>query len=221
MVGRASRVTAACLLAMTVFCPTAPEISAADRSSMFKNGHVGDCAGCHGRENKNRYEFDRAQSRVTFRVDNFGYATAIGTFRRIEGGFVFDPASAGKSSVVATIHADSIDAQDVLFDSILRSERFFDVARFPFMTFMATRIETTGPNTGKITGELTMRGVTRPVALDVTFNKAGSHPVTGRHLAGFSATGTVKRSDFGMTLGLPGIGDTVNLSIEVVGRRLD
>lgn len=194
---------------------------AADRSAMFKNGHVGNCASCHGRGGRNRYEFDKTQSRIAFRVDNFGYATTIGMFRRIEGGFVFDPASLDKSSVVATIHTDSIDAQNALLDSVLRSERFFDVARFPFMTFAGTSVEQTGPNTGRIAGDLTMRGVTRQVTLAVTFNKAGPHPVTRRHLAGFSATGTVNRSDFGMTLGQPGIGDAVTISIEIVGQRLD
>lgn len=215
------RSIAGTVLAIAALSLATRNAPAAEQSTMFKNGHVGNCASCHGRGGQNRFEFDKAQSRLAFRVDNFGYATAIGTFRRIEGGFVFDQASLDKSSVVATIHTDSIDAQNALLDSILRSERFFDVARFPFMTFAGTRVETTGPNTGRITGDLTMRGVTRQVTLEVTFNKAGRHPVTRRHLAGFSATGTVNRSDFGMTLGQPGIGDAVTISIEIVGQRLE
>ena len=209
------------LALLTAALGAAGPTQAADRSAMFKNGHVGNCASCHGRGGKNRFEFNKAQSRVAFRVDNFGYAAATGSFERLEGGFVFDPASVGKSSVVATIHTESIGTQDALLDSILRSERFFDVARFPYMTFSSTGIEVTGQETGRITGDLTLRGVTRRVTLDVRFNKAGPHPVTKQYLAGFSVTGSLRRRDFGMTLGLPGIGDEVTITIEVVGRRLD
>lgn len=194
---------------------------AADRADMFKNGHVGNCAGCHGRRNENRFEFEKGQSRVIFRIDNFGYATAVGTFRGVDGGFVFDPKNPEKGSVVASVPADDVDTGNPLLNSVLRSERFFDSGRFPVIGFTGAAIRKTGDNTGEIRGKLTIRGVTRPLVLNVLFNKAGPHPVTRKRMAGFSATGSLRRSEFGMTLGLPDIGDEIALEIQAVGRGLD
>lgn len=191
------------------------------RADMLKNGHVGDCAGCHGRRDVNRFAFDKGQSRVIFRIDNFGYATSVGTFRGIDGGFVFDPKNPEKGSVVASVPADDVDTGSVMLNSVLRSERFFDSGRFPAIGFTGSAIRKTGDNTGQIRGKLTIRGVTRPLVLDVLFNKAGPHPVTRKRMAGFSATGSLRRSDFGMTLGLPEIGDEIALEIQAVGRSLD
>ena len=193
----------------------------AEPSAMPRNGHIGNCAGCHGRSAQNRFEFDKAQSRILFRVDNHGYVRTLGLLRGLEGGFIFDPGNPAKSSVVATIRADSVDTANGLLDAVLRSARFFDAERFPVMTFKSRRIETTGADTGRIVGELTLRGVTRPVTLDVTFNKAGRHPAAKHYFAGFSAAAKLKRSDFGMTLGLPAIGDEVTITIEAMGKRIE
>ena len=97
----------------------------------------------------------------------------------------------------------------------LKNEDFFDVEEHPTMTFKSTGIEVTGEDTGKLTGDLTLLGVTKPVTLDVTFNKAGKRPMGDAYAAGFSAKGEVTRSDFGMDYGIPMIDDTVNLVIEV------
>ncbi len=99
------------------------------------------------------------------------------------------------------------------FDAHLKSPDLFDTARFPTATFKSTAIEVTGPSTGKISGELSLRGVTRPVVLDAVFNGAGVHPMNKKYIAGFNATTKLKRSDFGLTYALPVVGDEVTLTI--------
>ncbi len=88
------------------------------------------------------------------------------------------------------------------------------------MTFASTGVEVTGENTGKLTGDLTLLGVTKPVTLDVTFNQAGPHPFDpSKIVAGFSASGEINRSDFGMAYAPPAIGETVELTIEIEARK--
>ena len=101
----------------------------------------------------------------------------------------------------------------------MKNEDFFNVEKFPTMTFKSTNIEITGENTANITGDLTILDTTKPVTLDVTHNKSGVHPFNGEFVAGLSATTTVKRSDFGMTYGLPAVGDDVEIRLEVEGFR--
>ncbi|HEX2753257.1 MAG TPA: YceI family protein, partial [Alphaproteobacteria bacterium] len=118
-----------------------------------------------------------------------------------------------------TIDTNSLTMDDDAWEKHLKNEDFFNVEKFPAMTFKSTKVEKTGDNTGRVTGDLTLLGVTKPVTLDVIFNKGGIHPYSKKYVAGFSATGKLNRSEFGMTYGLPGVGDEVNISIEVEGIR--
>ena len=93
----------------------------------------------------------------------------------------------------------------------LLGDSFFDVAKFPTATFVSTKVDVTSKTTAKVTGDLTLHGVTKPVVLDVTLNKIGEN-MKKQKTAGFSATATIKRSDFGMTAYLPALGDEVKLS---------
>ena len=102
---------------------------------------------------------------------------------------------------------------DPKLDAKLKSDAFFDVAKFPKATFKSTNIELTGEGTGKLTGDLTLHGVTKPVTLDVTFNGAGTAPMTQLYVIGFDAVGTLKRSDFGIKNFVPLVGDEVKLVI--------
>jgi polyisoprenoid-binding protein YceI len=217
--GKAFVIVAMCLLLEPVLAaePPAPSTAAGD---VKVNGHLGDCHQCHGKLDSHRYMIDPARSQIVFRADNFGFGTAIGEFRRIEGGFFFDPAHREKVFAIATIRTDSVDFGDPLLNAVVR-ERFLNVDRFPTMTFAAKSIQETGAGAGKLLGDLTMFGVTKPVTLDVTFHKTGRHPLTGDNAAGFSATGLLKRSDFGQTLGLPSIGDDISFEIVLVGKNLD
>ena len=97
----------------------------------------------------------------------------------------------------------------------MRSADFFDVEQFPAMTFKSTKLEKTGETTGKLHGDLTILGTTKPITLDLTLNQAGIHPMSEEPHVGFSATGSIKRSEFGMIYGVPAVGDDVHIIIEV------
>src|SRR5690606_12273607 len=105
------------------------------------------------------------------------------------------------SSTEVTIDTSSISMNHEAWENHLKNADFFDVEKFPTMTFKSTKVERTGEKTAKMTGDLTLLGVTKPVTLDVTLNKSDLHPFHKKMAAGFSATGTLKRSDFGMNYG--------------------
>lgn len=166
-----------------------------------------------------RYAFDKAHTQILFFVDHLGFSKSQGEFHDYDGSFTFDPEDWSKAAVEVSIRTHSIDMDDHAWDKHLRNEDFFHVSKYPTMDFRSTRVEPTGERTAKVHGELTLLGVTQPVTLDVTFNKAGEHFLSKQWIAGFSATTTLKRSDFGMTYGLPAVGDPVEVRLEVEGVR--
>jgi polyisoprenoid-binding protein YceI len=161
------------------------------------------------------YELDAAHTQVFFAVNHLGFSNSHGRFLDFTGGFTFDEAAPEASTVDVSIDTDSLDMASERWEDHLKGPDFFNVEKFPKMTFKGTKIEKTGEKTGKLTGDLTLLGVTKPVTLDVTFNKAGEHPMMKTPWAGFSARGTLKRSEFGMNYGLPNVADDVSLIIEV------
>nr|WP_295833613.1 YceI family protein [uncultured Azospirillum sp.] len=161
------------------------------------------------------YKIDPAHTAVAFIVNHVGFSNVIGRFDTVGGDVTFDKDAVEKSVVNVTIDTTSVDTNHAKRDEHLRSPDFFNAKEFPKMTFKSTKIEKTGDKTGKLHGDLTMLGVTKPVVLDVTFNKDGVSPASKLETAGFSARGTVKRSEFGMKYGVPAIGDDIQLLIEV------
>jgi polyisoprenoid-binding protein YceI len=183
------------------------------------NGHLGDCRSCHGKPDPNRFMVDSQRSRLVLQVDNYGFGPAIGEFHRLEGAFWFDPKNTAKIFAVTTIHANTVDFGDPVMNAVVR-ERFLNVEKFPDMTFVARSIRRTAPHEGTVVGDFTMLGVTKPLTLNVRFDAIGRYPLTGDNTAGFTATGTIKRSDFGQTLGIPAIGDDVSFEIVLIGKNL-
>ncbi|KAA0578521.1 YceI family protein [Azospirillum sp. B21] len=161
------------------------------------------------------YKIDPAHTAVAFIVNHIGFSNVIGRFNTVGGDISFDKDAVEKSTVNVTIDATSIDTNHAKRDEHLRSPDFFNAKEFPKLTFKSTRIEKTGDKTGKLHGDLTMLGVTKPVVLDITFNKDGVSPASKLETAGFSARGTVKRTDFGMKYGAPAVGDDIQLLIEI------
>jgi polyisoprenoid-binding protein YceI len=160
------------------------------------------------------FKFDRAHTNITFSLSHFGFSTAYGIFKTFEPVIVFDPATPEKTKVEVKIDAASIDTGWPVRDDDMRSKYFFNVAQFPSITFKSTKVERTGEATATLTGDLTLIGVTKPLVLEVKLNKMGPrmmHPEV--QVAGFAASGILKRSDFGMTTLLPGLGDEVTLTI--------
>ena len=166
-----------------------------------------------------RYHFDKKHTQILFFVDHLGFSKSQGEFLKYDGYFTFDPENVEASTVTLTIKSSSIDMDDTEWDDHMKNHDFMNITKFPEMTFTSTKVTKTGDKTGTLTGDLTLLGVTKPVTLNVTYNKSGIHPFSKRYVSGFSATGSVKRSEFGMNYGLPMIGDDVALRIEVEGFR--
>jgi len=166
-----------------------------------------------------QYGFDKVHTQILFFVDHLGFSRSVGEFHDYEGGFVFDPEDWAAGSVEVTIRTASIDLDDPEWETHLRSKDFFRVDEFPEMRFRSTSVEAVGERQARVHGDLTLLGVTRPVTLDVHFNKAGIHPKSKKYVAGFSARALVKRSEFGMDYAVPMVGDEVEVVLEVEGIR--
>jgi polyisoprenoid-binding protein YceI len=162
-----------------------------------------------------KFLLDKTHTSVLFGLSHLGFSKSFGRFNTIEGALTLDAEAPEKSSVVVTIDAASIDTNHKERDDHLRGKDFFDVAQFPTLSYKSTSVKLTGEKTATVTGDLTMHGVTRPVPLEVTLVKTGPHPRDAtKTVAGFSARGTLKRTDFGMAYGAPVLGDEIELIIE-------
>lgn len=160
------------------------------------------------------FVFDTSHTHILFFVSHFGFSTTQGEFLAFDGELILDPDDPSNSSVSVTIDTASIDTGYAERDEHLRTADFFDVEQFPTITFESTDVEMTGDDTAIVTGDLTMLGETREIQLDVTLNGMGPHPFReGVTIAGFDATATILRSDFGMNYGVPAVGDEVEIRI--------
>ncbi|MDE3059614.1 MAG: polyisoprenoid-binding protein [Pseudomonadota bacterium] len=168
-----------------------------------------------------QYEIDKSHTTILFFIAHLGFSQMIGKFNEYDGHFRFDPAEPEESSVDITIKPKGVHTSSEALDEVLQNEHFFNSKQFPDIHFVSTKITVTGERDGDITGNLTMLGVTRPLTLHVHLNKADYRPITNEFAAGFSATGMLKRSDFGMDYAIPMVGDEVKLMIETEGVDLD
>ncbi len=170
---------------------------------------------------KGKYVNDLAHTSVTWRVMHLGLSNYTARFAKTSSTLQLDPARLAASSVIVTVGANSVrtdfpDPAKVDFDKeIGGDERFLSGDKFPEIKFVSTKVVVTGARTAKITGNLTLRGVTKTITLDARFNGATpANRVMGAPRVGFSATGAITRSDFGMTYGTQFVGDRVELQIE-------
>jgi polyisoprenoid-binding protein YceI len=168
-----------------------------------------------------RYELDKEHTTILFFVNHLGFSDMIGKFTDYDGSFTFDPAAPEKSTLQAVIRPKGVQTSSAKLDEHLQNKDFFNSAQFPEIRFVSTGIKVTGENTGDVSGNLTMLGVTKPAVLRVRFNKADFYPMNGAFAAGFSADLNIKRSDFGMSYGVPMVSDEVRLHIETEGHNLD
>lgn len=144
------------------------------------------------------YAMDPSHTTLTFCVMHMGLSNYCGRFNKSEGTLTFNGSEPAKSKLAVTIDVASIDTAVDRLDDKLRTE-LFKTGEFPTATFKSTKISVTGENAGEITGDLTMRGVTKPVTLKVTFNGGLMHPLANVYAIGFSGQAKFKRSDFGLT----------------------
>ncbi len=161
------------------------------------------------------YQFDPMHTNIVWHASHFGFSSPSGHFGIKEGKLVLDEKSPDKSEVNVTIDASSLVTGFDKFDDHLKGEDFLDTAKFPEAVFKSTKVELSGDSkTAKVSGDFTLHGVTKPVVLDVTLNKMGEHPMNQKKTVGFSATTTIKRSEFGIEKYTPGVSDDVTISIE-------
>ncbi len=140
------------------------------------------------------YTIDPAHVWVTFAIKHAQWATVLGRFDRAGGEIVFDRDDVTKSGVKATIDATTINTNFARRDADLKGPDFLNAAEFPVITFVSTKIERTGDKTGTITGNLTLIGITKPMALKATF--AGEAPMGPTNHVGFSAVGEIDINDY-------------------------
>ena len=159
------------------------------------------------------YRIDANHTSVTASWSHFGLSHPVATFNQVDGTIVHDAQNVGASSVKVSIPLAGLESGVAAFDEHLRSADIFDAEKHPAITFSSTKVESTGAKTLRVTGDLTIKGVTKPTVLDVTLNGAGPHPMSKGASIGFDATTTIKRSDFGVDKYAPNVSDEVKLHI--------
>jgi polyisoprenoid-binding protein YceI len=167
------------------------------------------------------WQIDPAHSAAQFSVRHLAISTVRGAFSKVKGTVNFDDADISKSSIDVTIDVSTVDTREPKRDDDLRSERFFDVKDFPTMTFKSTKVEQAAPGKLKVTGDLNIRGVTKPVVLDVDGPTPPVKDPWGNQRAAATATTKINRQDFGvkwnanMDNGGVVVGDEVSITIDV------
>lgn len=159
------------------------------------------------------YAVEPVHTQVSFSVNHFGFSTYSGMFQKTSGTLVLDPAKPDSSKIDVTIATDSVYTPNDKLTGELKSADWLDAAKFPDITFKSTKVEKIGTESAKVTGDLTLHGVTKPVTLTAKFFGAGANPMSKKYTAGFEVTGKIKRSEFGVKTYVPVIGDEVDLTI--------
>ncbi|EOR05798.1 MULTISPECIES: YceI family protein [Acinetobacter] len=162
------------------------------------------------------YQIDPTHTATVFSWSHFGFSTPSANFSDIQGTINVDNDKPANSSVNVTIPLASLNTNVKALDEHLKKAEFFDAINYPNITFKSTKVESLGNNQYKITGNLTVKDVTKPVVLDAVMNKQGEHPMTKLQSIGFNATTSFDRSAFGVGAYVPNVGDkiTVNITTE-------
>lgn len=161
------------------------------------------------------WQLDPAHSAAQFAVRHMGISTVRGTFTKLKGTVQYDPTDLSKTVIDVSIDAASVDSRVEMRDNDLRSDHYFDVQKYPFITFKSTGAEAAGQGKLKIPGDLTIHGVTKRVVLDVDGPSQPMKDPRGNMHMGASATTTINRTDFGMTGSQGMVGTDVTLTIDV------
>lgn len=162
-----------------------------------------------------QYAIDPVHTRVTFAIDHAGFSKAIGTVSGSEGSLLFDAGDWSTGQLDVVVPMQRLDMGDQDWVVAVFAPRFLDVQRYPQARFVSTSVTRQDANRGSVCGELTLHGVTRPLCMALVLNRIARYPLPPfRHTAGFSATASLKRSDFGMTGWQSLVGDIVELRIE-------
>jgi polyisoprenoid-binding protein YceI len=159
------------------------------------------------------YKVESHHTLAAFSINHMGFNDFYGVIPNATGTLTLDPANPAADTLDVSLPVAAISTTNSVLDGELKDPSWLDAAKYPEIRFTATKVTQTGAHTAHIDGNLTLHGVTRPVALNATFGGAGNNPLTKAFTVGFSATGTFKRSEFGVTKYVPLIGDEVHLMI--------
>ena len=175
------------------------------------------------------YVLDPTHASLVWTVNHFGLSNYTARFTKMDATLEFNPDDASATSLTVTVDPTSVETDypgdfkathadspyDTFDEEIAQDPTYFNAGEYPEITFTSTEITTTGPTTGTVTGDLTFLGVTKPVTLDVTYNGTATFPwAPEQPKIGFSATGSLNRSEFGLSKMVPNLGDTIHLTIE-------
>ncbi|MBS0979655.1 MULTISPECIES: YceI family protein [Acetobacter] len=159
------------------------------------------------------YAVEPGHTQVGFSVLHFGFTNYQGVFSNVSGTLHLDAKKPAESTLSVTIPVSSVQTTSTKLDEELKSDQWFDAAKFPDATFVSTSVHTNGHNDATVTGNLTLHGVTKPETLKVHFIGAGVNALDKKYTTGFEATATIKRSDFGVKMYVPYVSDEVRLHI--------
>jgi polyisoprenoid-binding protein YceI len=157
------------------------------------------------------WRIDEEKTAIGFKIDAVGFPTTRGRFTRYSGRILLDFDHPAKSFTSFTVASDSVELGSKTFNDFVKSAALLNVTRFPTLSFASTQVEKLDPRTARVTGDLTMLGVTKPVALTVTVE---TEPSGKRRVVAFAATATLKRSDYGMIFGIPLIDDALEITVK-------
>lgn len=160
-----------------------------------------------------KYDIDSGHTQVQFTWNHFGFSNPSATLEKISGDFELDTADLTKSTISVTLPLEGLHTGVPKLDEHLKSPDFFDAAKNPNITFKSSKVEKSGADHLKVTGDLTVHGVTKPVTLDVKVNKIGDNPMMKSASAGFDADTTIKRSEFGVDKYIPNVSDEIKVHI--------
>ncbi|CAN7727503.1 YceI family protein [Caballeronia sp. LjRoot31] len=161
-----------------------------------------------------RYQLDAHHWNVSFDVDHFKYSRFVMRFDKTTAQLNWDAAGMDHSTVTVDIDATSLDTNVPILDKMVKGPDMLDVEHSPTIHFVSTAFKRTADNKGELTGDLTIRGTTRPVTLAVTFNGHAKDPLTKQQTLGFSADGHFSRAQFGLSTWYPAVGDDVHVAIQ-------
>ena len=159
------------------------------------------------------YKVESYHTQVGFSLSHFGFTNYSGLFSGATGSLQLDPAHPGASRLEVTIPVQSIMTTVPPLTDELKGDKWFDVTKFPQATFTSTSVKVGPDGAATIAGNLTLHGVTKPIVLHAHLLGAGVNPIDKAYTIGFQASGTIKRSDFGVSLYAPALGDDVELTI--------
>ncbi|HEY9133860.1 MAG TPA: YceI family protein [Dyella sp.] len=163
------------------------------------------------------YKLDPGHTMVLFSWNHFGFSNPTANLGLGDGTLVFDEKNPAKSSVEVTLPLANLDTHVSDLDAHLKKPDFFDADKYSTVTFKSTKVQAEGNGKFKVTGDLTVHGVTKPVVLDAKLNKVGEHPMMKVQAIGFDASATIKRSDFGMGAYVPNVSDEIKIHITTEG----